>query len=45
MEKNCVLTHPAYLMPDFEYIRNAEKARNTTLNDEKYDVHSSDGAL
>ena len=33
------------MMTDFEYMHSAEKACDTTLDDEKYDVHCSDGAL
>ena len=29
--------------PNFEYTHSAEKARNTTLDDEKYDVCYSEG--
>ena len=30
---------------NFEYTHSTEQARDTTLDDKKYDVHCSDGAL
>jgi len=32
-------------MPNFEYMHSAQKARNTTLDNEKYDACCSDSAL
>ena len=33
------------MIPNFEHAHSAEKARDTTLDDEKYGVRCSDGAL
>ena len=33
------------MMLNFEYMHSAKKVHNTTLEDEKYDVRCSDGAL